>query len=170
MSRVQRQFEDAYDTYADSIFRYAMAKARDRQEALGITQETFVKTWEYLSSGHEIRAMRPFLYRVAHNVFCKRIEKSKRSTSLEALIDLGYQARSDDDIEDEAAEREEQKKALSDFDTLDDAHRDVLMMRYGDQLSIREIAAALGETANTVSVRIHRAKKHLYTIYTKKHG
>lgn len=169
MNRIQRQFEEAYDTYADSIFRYAMAKARDRQEALGITQETFVKTWEYLTDGHEIRMMRPFLYRVAHNVFCKRLEKAKRSTSLETLAEAGYQPRADDDIEDEIMEREEQKEALADFDVLEDDHRDVLMMRYGDGLSIRAIAEAFDQTENAISVRIHRAKKQLYAIYKKRH-
>ncbi len=44
---------------------------------------------------------------------------------------------------------------------LDATHRDVLIMRYVDNLKPKEIAAVLGVSANVISVRLHRAMKEL---------
>ena len=48
------------------------------------------------------------------------------------------------------------KELVQLLDGLDDKYRQVIVMRYVDDLAPREIAGIVGETENTVSVRLHR--------------
>ncbi|MBI2052936.1 MAG: sigma-70 family RNA polymerase sigma factor [Candidatus Ryanbacteria bacterium] len=50
-------------------------------------------------------------------------------------------------------------EALKALGNLEPAYREVLVLRYVEDLSLGEIAAILGETENAVSVRIHRGLK-----------
>lgn len=161
----KQQFEKAYDEYADSIFRYLLIKTHDRQLAIDLTHDTYVRTWDYLAGGTAIREMRPFLYRVAYNLWCNEVRKLTRQTSLDALVDQGWQPADKHDIEEEAAERELQSQLLNRIDRLDDVYKEVLLLRYVDDLSIKEIAGMLEETENAISVRLHRARQQLKTIY-----
>ena len=57
---------EMYDGYSDEIFRFVLSQTRNRDRALDITQETFIKTWDYLRNDNEIERARPFLYKTAH--------------------------------------------------------------------------------------------------------
>ena len=50
---------------------------------------------------------------------------------------------------------------------LDEKYRDVVLMRYVDELSPKEISEVVGESENNVSVRIHRGLKQLKEILRK---
>jgi len=78
---LQQKFLEAYDTYNDDIFRFCIVKVRNRDIALDIAQDTFTKTWEYLSSGKEIDNMRAFLYQVARNAIIDWSRKKKSEIS-----------------------------------------------------------------------------------------
>ncbi len=146
----------AYDELADAIFRYCYFRLYDRDRARELMQETFLRAWERLSRGDEIRQLRPYLYRIAFHLIVD--ESAKRKTvSLEALEEVGLEPGRD--------ERGTRERAV-DFalirrviDRLDPDDRDVVLLRYVNGLSPKEIAETLGVTANVVSVRIHRAIK-----------
>lgn len=161
----KQEFEKAYEDYADSIFRYLMVKTRNRQMAVDLTQDTFIETWDYMNKGKSILAVRPFLYRVAHNLWGKALRIVVRQTSLDSLVDQGWQPVDEENIEEEAALRDDQAKILQKLEALDDAYKEVLLLRYIDDFSVTEIAEMLDETENTISVRIHRARKQLRDIY-----
>lgn len=161
----RQKFEKAYEEYADSIFRYLFLKTRDRQRAVDLTQDTYIQTWEYMAKGNEIREMRPFLYRVAHNSWVKSLRHLSKQISLDELSDAGWQPADDYDIEKEAAEIEQQGFVMKRLDELDDIYKEVLLLRFVEGLKVGEIAALLGETENVISVRIHRARAKLKTLY-----
>jgi RNA polymerase sigma-70 factor (ECF subfamily) len=168
MQDIAEQFGEAYERYSDELFRHTSLRLSDRERALEITQETFMKTWDYMQKGNEVRELRPFLYRTLHNMIIDEYRKTK-SLSLEAL------ARTDDgegDVEalmpqdesntlERAIERFEGAKALKALTDLPDLYREVLVMRYVDGFSPKEIAETLGEKENAISVRIHRGLKKL---------
>ncbi len=156
------EFAKAYDEYGDAIFRYCLYQTSNRELALDLTADTFTKTWEYLSRGKEVDNLRAFLYRVANNLVIDYRRKKKES-SLENLQEQGF----DIETEDENKMHEdafEGKLAMEAVQKLDENYRDVLMMRYVDDLSIKEIAKILDEKENNISVRIHRALEKLKNI------
>ena len=67
----------------------------------------------------------------------------------------------------------ESKQVIALLEKVDKKYKDVIIMRYIDELSIKEIAFATGETENNISVRIHRGLEKvrgLYTDETKQYG
>ena len=57
------------------------------------------------------------------------------------------------------------KHALDLVNSLDDKSRDIMLLRYVEGLSVKEIAEVLEERENTISVKIHRALKDLQTLF-----
>ena len=159
------QFLEVYETYADALFRHCYFKLSDREHATDIAAETFARTWEHVARGDEIDNMRAFLYRVANNLIIDRYRK-KKSSSLDSLMDEGF------DVPGAGSERLidtlDGRKAIELVKTLDEKYRDVIILRYVDDLSPREIAETLGLTENAVSVRIHRGIKQLRDLYNAK--
>ena len=151
-------FIEAYDAYSDAIFRYCYFRVYDRQRACELMQECFMRTWQSIVDGKEIKSMRAFLYRVANNLIIDHVRK-KKEASLDAMTEGGFDPGNDGHKEIELAAEAGQVMKL--LDRIDEEHRDVVVMRYLDDLSPKEIAEAIGETENVVSVRLHRAMKKL---------
>lgn len=156
--QTEQDFLQAYEEYSDPLFRHCFYRVSEREVALDLTQETFVKTWEYVASGKEVGNLRPFLYKVANNLIIDYYRK-KKSDSLDALQEGGFDVQSDD------AERilvaSEGRHALQALGMLEEKYRQVVVMRFVDELTPREIAEIIGESENAVSVRINRSIKKL---------
>jgi RNA polymerase sigma-70 factor (ECF subfamily) len=159
MSEDEKIIIDAYDAYADAIFRFCSFMLTDRERALEIMQETFTKTWEYQQKGNVVEQIRPFLYMTARNLCRNEITRRPTMTSIEELAEAGSE------FEDEtlpspetAAELELMREAIQ---QLPEEMREAMIMRHVDGLPVSEIARILNESENAVSVRIHRAIKRL---------
>ncbi len=164
---VHQEFKEAYERYSDELFRHCAMRLSDRERALEITQEAFLRTWNYLSRGEEIQELRPFLYRTLKNLIIDEYRKMK-TYSLEGMVneEEGETVESllphDDSNSLEAAvDRFEGRRAMALLAQLPDTYREVVILRYVDGLSPKEIAQQLSESENTVSVRLHRALKKL---------
>lgn len=164
---VQQAFSDAYERYSDELFRHCAMRLSDRERALEITQECFLRTWNYLSRGEEIQELRPFLYRTLKNLIIDEYRKMK-TYSLEAMVNEeegetveSFLPQDDSNTLEAAVDRFEGKRAMALLAELPDAYKEVVILRYVDGLSPKEIAEALNESENTVSVRLHRALKKL---------
>lgn len=153
----EQQLLSAYDAYADPLFRHCYFRLYDRELAKDAVQDTFMRTWEYLTNGSSIDNMRAFLYRVANNVVIDQARK-KKPLSLDNLHAKGFDPR-DEQSSARVADVISGREALEVLDKLEESYRAVVIMRYVDDLMPREIAVILGETENAVSVRIHRAMK-----------
>jgi RNA polymerase sigma-70 factor, ECF subfamily len=157
--RLEDEFLEAYDTYADAIFRHCYYRLFDRERARDIMQDTFMRAWEYMGKGEKVDNIRALLYRIANNLIIDYVRK-KKETSLDAMQEDGFDPATDDDMA-HAAERLDGAQAVQALQQLDDSHREVLVMRYVNGLEPAEIAKITGESANTVSVRLHRGLRKL---------
>lgn len=160
-------FLGAFDEYADALFRHASFRLSNQERAKDLTQETFIKAWEYLRGGGRIRSWKSFLYRILNNLIIDEYRRRK-SESLEALAErdpIGVAAYLAADGRAEKEERLDEellmKKIRALILALPEKQRTVLTLRYIDGFSLGEIAAALGTSENIVSVRIHRAVQRL---------
>tara|TARA_Y100001935_G_C17204724_1_gene456916 strand:+ start:297 stop:830 length:534 start_codon:yes stop_codon:yes gene_type:complete len=163
---LQQQFIEIYDELADTLFRHCSFRVSDKEIAMDIMQDAFTKTWDYVSKGNDVHDVRAFVYRVANNLIIDHYRK-KKSSSLEALTE-------ESETEKEfAVDRDTQERIYTDaelshvagyLEEMDDSYREVLVMRFIDGLSpkdIADIADITEEEPNTVSVRINRAVKQL---------
>lgn len=158
---INEEFLKKYDELADAIFRYCYLRLPIRDVAKDVTQETFAKTWEYITKGNSIQNIKAFLYRVANNCIIDELRK-KKTFSLESLQEKGFeQAQSGHkDIENKVLINQ----FLGALDKLGPKYKDILVMRYVQDLNPNEIAEILDETENNVSVRIHRGMKKILEI------
>lgn len=162
--QLQELFLEHYAANADGIFRFCYFKTSDREISLDITQEVFTKTWDYLGSGNTIENFKAFLYRTARNTVID-YHRKKKTQSLDYLLEEGF------DVADTTSPKTQDvldaKRIVSLLEDLDEKYKEILTLRYVQDLSIKEIALSINETENTVSVRIHRGLNQLQTLAEK---
>ncbi len=157
---VKNEFLDAYDRYADAIYRHCFFRIFSKPLAEELTQETFLKTWQYLAAGKEVQNLRAFLYRVANNLIIDYVRK-KKEERLDVLMENSADVEPSYDGRNEMETAELAREIAEVMQELRTEDREILTMRYLDQLELKEIADTLGITANNVSVRLNRALKAL---------
>lgn len=158
---IEKEFLKTYDDFSNAIFRYCFLRVTDKDLAYDILQETFIKTWDYLAKGNEIRNYRAFLYKTARNLIIDEYRK-KRIVPLSRLQEKGFDARLDN--RPELFNEIQFKEIIDVISLLKPEYRDPLLMRYVDDLPVKEIAEIMQETENNISVRLHRGLKHLKEI------
>lgn len=166
-----RAFERAFAKYADELFRHAFFRLSDRERAVDLVQDTYLRAYAY-AKGAEIEDMRAFLYRTLRNLIVDEYRK-KKSYSLDAMLEdeernaeLLLPIDETNTLE-AATERIDAKAALEKVSELPVEYAEVLMLRFADGLSPKEIAVRIAISENLASVRIHRALKALRTLLEK---
>jgi RNA polymerase sigma-70 factor, ECF subfamily len=163
------QLKQAFEQYSEELFRHCLMRLSERERALELTQETFLRAFQYaVRSEEEVRQWRSFLYRILNNLIVDEYRR-KRALSLESLLMNDERAnetesallRDDQDVLEEATVRYDAARACEALELLPERYRDVLRRRFLEGLSPTEIAKALQESENAVSVRIHRALRKL---------
>ncbi len=160
---LEQEYAKTFDEYSDAIFRHCFFRVSHTEVARDITQDAFIKVWQYLILGGEILNMKAFLYKTANNLIIDYYRK-KKSESLDTLCEDGFDPIGD--TAEQITDRAEVNQALAVLEKLPSDDRDILVMRYVDDLTIEEIADALDQTQNAVSVRIHRALEKAKKIFT----
>lgn len=157
----EKEFLLVYDKHADAVFRYCYFRLLNREKAEETTQEAFTRTWEYLSSGKTVKNLRPFVYQVAKNIIADTFRK-KSEISLDKLRESGFDASVETRDDQETAIDAEQ--VAKNIFRLEEKYREVLVLRYINDFSVKEIVNLIGENRSNVSVRIHRGLKKLKEI------
>lgn len=160
--KIQNDFLEAYEKHSDALFRHCYFRVDSRDVALDLVQDTFLKTWEYVTKNNDIKNIKAFLFKVLSNVIIDYYRKNK-TESLDSKIDDGIQFASAEK-ENNIVLSSETNMVVRAIEKLPDTYKNVVFMRYVDDLSPKEIADILGENENAVSVRIHRGVEKLKEI------
>ena len=164
MEHLTETLKLAYDEHSDAIFRYCYFKVSDREKAIDLTQDVFVKVWQYLLAGNQVENMKALLYKVARNLIIDEYRK-KKFDSLDTMSDAGFEPVDTGQLD--TISIVEAGLLVDRIKELPDAYSEVVFMRYVDDLSVKEIAEALGENENNISVRIHRGLHKLKVTITQ---
>ena len=153
----QEAYIHAYEQHADAIFRFVYFRTRDKEDARDIVQETFLRTWRYLAEGNEIDQLRSFLFRTARNILydMTRQHTTRNTGSLDAFLEEGGDIPAPDDGPGyDPLDIERAMKLLNDLEPPE--YKEVIHLRFIEELGVHEIAAILGVSENVVSVRVSR--------------
>ncbi len=156
-SSIKDAFLHSFDTYGDAIFRFCLVKTGNKELSEDIAQETFTRYWQALKDGKEMKNTRSYLYTIANHLVIDWYRK-KKEVSLDARMEKGFEPTLNNAHIELDAEYREVLDAIS---GLEDKDKEVLLLRFVEDMDPHEIAELLGETANSISVRIHRATKRL---------
>jgi len=152
-------FMTAYDAHAEAIFKHCYFRLFNRERAKEIMQDTFLRTWEQMSIKRvDIKNIRAFLYRIATNLIIDETRK-KKTDSLDVLREHGFDP--SETTEEAIFNRLDVEQVKDVLKTMDEKYREVIVMKYIDDLTVKEIAEVLDVSQNVISVRIHRGLKEL---------
>lgn len=158
-------FARLYDLYAERLYRFIYFKVSGEEEAQDITSEVFLKTWQYILDGKDIENLNALFYKIARNLVIDHYRKTaqRKEASLDETIateDLGGGV--GDDRMAVAIERGiDIQKITEQVRDLKDEYREVVVLRYMNELSIAEISAIIGKKPSAVRVLIYRALQTL---------
>jgi RNA polymerase sigma-70 factor (ECF subfamily) len=162
----KQAFIEAYDLYIEQIFRFIYFKVGDRDEAEDIASMVFLKCWNYVYEGNlgDYQTLKSLLYKIARNTIIDHYRKNqnRKSVSLDDIAQTSAAIDNDSSPEEKAAVAFDFQKVIGEkLPLLKEEYREVIILRFINELSISEIASVLGKTNGNIRVIIHRALESL---------
>ena len=160
-----------YDTYSPLLYRYAMRLLGDQTVAEECVAETFARFLQALRNGGGPEThLKAYLYRVAHNWIT---DYYRRQPPPEANVDDMAHALSSEDeaLSTQVAQQEEQRRVQAALRLLTPEQRQVIVLRFLEAWSLKEVAEAMQKPVGAVKALQHRALAALRRILEEEsHG
>lgn len=159
----RQAFHRLVDHFQPEIFRMVYYRTRLRMDAEDLTQDVFLRAYKHIRRLESPKLFRSWLYRIAVN----RVRDHYRTQRVKSL--LGMASMSSDDFHESKAVAEDpvapDRMARKDFwnrvrtlvQGLSRMEREAFMLRFFDQLSIKEMTIAMGKNESTVKTHLYRA-------------
>ena len=171
-----RAFDELLSRSQDKIFNYIMYVVKDEDLANDLFQETYLKVITKMQNGRYTDTGKFFwwLTRVAHNVIIDYYRAQKSSHIIEPtkdndLSNLTHNSVMDSNRESELANAQVLRDVKKLMEALPEPQREVVFMRYFQELSFKEIAEMTGVSINTSLGRMRYALINLRKL-THQHG
>lgn len=164
--------------YQNDIFRFCVRYLRETERAKDLTQETFIRVFTARSRFDAGRKFRPWVLCIARNL-CLNELKRKSLVPMESLETCAGIARDDSRVlatpsesgPDELMMSAERRRWLAQaLDTLDDESREIIVLRFFEQMPAKEVAAIVGSTEGAIRTRVHRILARLRDQLGKTYG
>ena len=159
-----RRFGELYEEHFERIYAYVIRRVRDRAAAQDVTAEVFQQALANLGR-YEWRGI-PFaawLYRIAANAITDHLKRTARHESAEPEPEDGPAA-------DEIVRIEQRAMLYRSVGRLPADQRRVIVMRFAEEKSIREIAGELGKSEGAIKQLQFRGIQNLRTQMGQSHG
>jgi RNA polymerase sigma-70 factor, ECF subfamily len=157
-------FGDLYVRLLDDIYRYVYYRVSNQQDAEDLTETVFLKAWQglpnYKPEGAPFMA---WLYRIAHNTV---VDHYRTYKTAEPLADHPYLPDEREPVEAQVFSQTEIEQLKAKLQQMTPIHQEVLVLRFINELSPAETAAALDKSNGAVRVLQHRALKELQALMT----
>jgi len=170
----QKAYADLMHRYKDSIYFMVLKMVNNKEDANDLTVETFAKAFEKLDKYQPEFAFSTWLFRVATNNCIDFIRKKKlNTTSIHGMTDddgeeQTLQIKADtlnpEETQIKKQQTEELKLLIS---NLPQRYRNLITLRYFDELSYEEIAEQLDLPLGTVKAQLFRARYLLGNIMNR---
>jgi len=166
MGRLARGDRDALgplmERHYRRLYRLVLSYLRDPDDALDAVQEVFVKAYQAASRWDGGPEVGPWLTRIAVNHSIDRYRRGRRRLASEAPLeeDAEHDRRlrtEDPSPERRVMGREVGERIASALRSLPERQRAVFVLRHYDEMSLEDIASALGLSLGTVKSSLHRA-------------
>lgn len=157
-----------YDLYVEKIYRFILFKVSSVEIAEDLTSEVFLKTWEYINkTDKRVANLNALFYRVARNVVIDHY-RAKKNESYDADDQLLENIMDKRNFVEELEIKMSIENLQQDLRKLKDGYREVLLLRFVEEYSIKEIAEILDKSTGNVRVLLHRAIEALKEITSQK--
>jgi len=159
-SRDKEVFTEVYDANVADIHRFVYFKIGSREEANDLTSIIFLKTWDHIQKNtlEDAKTLRALLYKVARNAIIdyyrekgnqKPISLDDEKNPVEIASDINQDEKLDQDTD--------LKRIISQLPFLKEEYREIIIMRFINDLSLEEISDVTQKSRGNVRVLLHRA-------------
>ncbi|WP_066299919.1 RNA polymerase sigma factor SigW [Bacillus sp. FJAT-29937] len=174
IKQVLKGDQDAYaevvEIYKEKVYMICYRMLGNRHEAEDIAQEAFLRAYVNIHSFNINLKFSSWLYRIATNLCIDRIRKKKPDYYLDAEVagtdglTMYSQIASDTSLPEEDLESLELQETIQrEISKLPEKYRTVIVLKYIEELSLKEISKILDLPLGTVKTRIHRGREALRT-------
>lgn len=144
--------------YQDALFRLAYRITGRREDAEDAVVEAFVLAFSKLGECRDRSKFGGWVRKIAVNISLRRCT---REVLVDELEDLDDPHSSDDSVEQEILLRAQVEEIQKAVEELPPAYRTLVVLRYEEEMELKDIAELLGEQPGAVYTRLHRARKML---------
>ncbi len=152
-------FGALYDRYFPQIYRFAYSRVRDQSLAEDVTSEVFFKALKnikrYTYGGHPFSS---WLYQITLNAVADHYRGQRGEVELEEGSDMASTA---PPVVDEVVRRDRSRRVWSAIDQLPKQQRAAMVLKFGEDRKIEEIAVILGKSSGAVKLLLHRGVERL---------
>lgn len=159
-------FAELVDKYRDKIYAYLYRMVGNREDALDLAQETFLRVFSNLRNFQVGQPFRPWLYRIATNLAIDHLRRRRPTIALDAPLVDGEPLRLELVEQGPGPAEQHEQAELAAYlaqkvAELPPNYRSVILLRHGHDLSYQEIADILQVPVSTVKTRLFRAREAL---------
>ena len=164
-------FETLYDRYAGLVYNKCYGFAKDGDEAKDLTQDVFLKLFVKLASFKGKSKFSTWLYAFTYNHCVNYVNRStakkieKQSVDTDNLKDDYY----DSDDNDDSIRNLKVEKLKEALEKISPEEKMILLLKYQDSLSIKDLTGVLDIGESAVKMRLKRAKDKLVNVYNNDH-
>lgn len=151
-----------YNEFVDQVFRFIYLKTSSKEIAEDLTSECFLGAVQYLKN-EEIRNMRAFLFRTARNKVIDYYRRKNRVIYSDEIVLANAPVSGRDDM----AVSFDAQAVIRQLNLLKEQDKDILTMRYVEDMGIPEIAEAINKSQVATRVQIFRALRKFKKIISK---
>jgi RNA polymerase sigma-70 factor (ECF subfamily) len=159
IERDTNAFASLYDKHVVRVYRHIYYLVNDSREAEDLTAQTFLKAWEAIDRYKERGA--PFvawLLRIAHNLTVSFLRSKRDHSELDDTHIDQKMGRNPEEALEQATDEKSVREAVL---KLRDEQRQVIMLRFVEEMDYREVAQLIGKSVPAVRVIQHRALGNL---------
>jgi RNA polymerase sigma-70 factor (ECF subfamily) len=155
----RRAYGEIVERYQAAILRRAQAILRDPEAAQDAAQEAFVRAYSYLDSYDNRHRLYTWLARIVTNVCLSQLSGRQWQTlPLERALLVPTESMEEDDPVLAALAHEREQVLHEAVSGLPSKYRDILVLRYWNDLAYDEIARRTKQSLGTVKTQLHRAR------------
>lgn len=171
VERAQKGEKDSfgrlYEKYFQKIYRYCKINLKNEELAKDITQESFVKAYKKLKDFKTDGqwSFQSFLFTIARNLIIDHARRKK-----EVNIDEFESIATAEDLYDHVEKGENVAQIQSVLEKLADVERQIIILRYFEEMSFSEVAKILHTNEGAIRVRTFRIMQKIKDIFDTMYG
>ncbi len=160
-----KAYTQLVNRYKDLVYTLAIRMVRNREEAEEVAQDTFIKVFKSLDKFKGDSKFSTWIYKVTYNTCLDRIKKNKKHLNDVPIDEFTFnKLETIDNALDNLIKEEKNRLIKNCINKLPEDSSALLTLFYFEDLSLEEISKIINIEANTVKVKLFRARKKLAII------
>lgn len=158
-------FSELYDRYVSVVYNKCLGFSKSKEEAQDLTHDIFLKLFIKLRSFKGRSKFSTWLYSFTYNHCVNYVQRDSEKKKPKVQIDDYLEKFNSEELSDENMFSLKTEKLAKVLELIDPNDKALLLLKYQDDLSIKEIRVVLNIGESAVKMRLKRAKEKVLITY-----